>query len=104
MVRTSPHVLIHSGGPDYQLIHFAVVSMCLVCSVQQKFSIRLQTDRCKYFQTGLDKHSEKKNFMYFVHSTINNGVLFQVTLTAENFDLLKFMRLMHKIVTEIKQL
>ena len=45
----------------------------------------------------------KKTYVVFC-SAINNGVLFQVTLTAENVDLLKFMRLVHKIVTEIKQL
>ena len=42
--------------------------------------------------------------LYVPGSTINNGVLFQATLTAENVGLLKFMRLVHKIVTEIKQL
>ena len=78
----------------HQLIHFAVV-LCVQYSKNEScFSIRLQSDRrCKYFQTRLDKHSEKQ--LYVFCSTINNGVLFQVTLTAENFDLLKFMRLVH---------
>ena len=82
-IKTHPNLsCCNEHGACFFCVQYSKNELC--------FSNRLQSDRrCKYFQTRLDKHSEKQ--IYVFCSTISKYVSFQGTLTAENFDVLKFI-------------
>ena len=82
-IKTHPNLsCCNEHGACFFCVQYSKNELC--------FSSRLQSDRrCKYFKTRLDKHSEKQ--IYVFCSTISKYVSFQGTLTAENFDVLKFI-------------